>query len=201
MEKPNYNQLIKTTRKQKALTQQDLADRAGISLRTVQRIEKGTEEISGYSLKKISEILDIPLEQMIMPSVNQISIDNNQIGSVKTLYLSSFVFLLNPVLGLIVPAIIGFSKQNKDSFYKKHLKNVLRIQLCGLLSVAFFIAYTLIAEALHMELIEPIKTMIDSFWPLLLIPFLYYTLIGGITIYKIYTLNQLSKRSSIDIVS
>ncbi|WP_336830152.1 helix-turn-helix transcriptional regulator [Sphingobacterium multivorum] len=78
MESQSANQLIKRSRKRKGLTQQELADQAGVSLRIVQRIEKGTEEISGFSLKQISQILEIPLEQLIMPNVNQISIDNNQ---------------------------------------------------------------------------------------------------------------------------
>ncbi|QRQ61453.1 helix-turn-helix domain-containing protein [Sphingobacterium multivorum] len=64
MESQSANQLIKLARKRKGLTQQELADQAGVSLRTVQRIEKGTEEISGFSLKQISQILEIPLEQL-----------------------------------------------------------------------------------------------------------------------------------------
>lgn len=77
MESQTVNQLIKQSRKLRGLTQQDLANQAGLSLRTVQRIEKGTEEISGFSLRQISQILEIPLEQLIMPNVNQISIDKN----------------------------------------------------------------------------------------------------------------------------
>jgi transcriptional regulator with XRE-family HTH domain len=53
MNKPNYYEIIKTARKAKGLTQQELANEAGVSLRTVQRIEKGTEEISGFSLRQI----------------------------------------------------------------------------------------------------------------------------------------------------
>lgn len=71
MEKTNYNELIKNTRKANGLTQQELANEAGLSLRTVQRIEKGTEEISGFSLRQISNVLDIPLEQLIMQNVDK----------------------------------------------------------------------------------------------------------------------------------
>ncbi|OOG16513.1 hypothetical protein BWD42_19940 [Sphingobacterium sp. CZ-UAM] len=122
MESQTVNQLIKQSRKRRGLTQQDLANQAGLSLRTVQRIEKGTEEISGFSLRQISQVLEIPLEQLIMPNVNQISIDNNQSGSIKALYLASLTFLVNPLLGLLVPAIMGYTKQNKDAQYSKHLK-------------------------------------------------------------------------------
>ena len=86
MNKPNYNETIKTALKAKGLTQEELADEAGVSLRTVQRIKKGTEEISGFSLRQISKVLEIPLEPIILQNVNQISIDENQIGSIKALY-------------------------------------------------------------------------------------------------------------------
>ncbi|MCA5004233.1 helix-turn-helix domain-containing protein [Sphingobacterium bovistauri] len=128
MNKININDQIKAARKLKGLTQQELADEAGISLRTIQRIEKGTEEISGFSLKQISKVLDIPLENLIMQNVNEISIDSNQIGSIKTLYLSSLLFILLPFLGFIIPSLIGFTKENKNTLYKKHFRFILLLQ-------------------------------------------------------------------------
>lgn len=65
MESQAVNQLIKQSRKIKRLTQQDLANQAGLSLRTVQRIEKGTEEISGFSLRQISQVLEIPFSNKL----------------------------------------------------------------------------------------------------------------------------------------
>lgn len=122
MTKPNINEIIKSPRKLKRLTQQELADEAGVSLRTVQRIEKGTEEINGFSLKQISKVLDIPLEELIMQNVDQVSIDNNQIGSIRNLYLSSLFFVFNPILGLLVPYIYGYCKRNRSKLYNIHLK-------------------------------------------------------------------------------
>jgi transcriptional regulator with XRE-family HTH domain len=95
MTKPTINEIVKSARKAKGLTQQELADEAGISLRTVLRIEKGTEEISGFSLKQISIVLDIPLEEIIMHYVNQISIDDSQTGSVSYISLRYFSFLIH----------------------------------------------------------------------------------------------------------
>ena len=51
--------VIKEVRKQKGLTQVDLSDETGISVRTIQRIEKDEVEPSIYSLKVISEILGV----------------------------------------------------------------------------------------------------------------------------------------------
>lgn len=51
--------VIKEVRKQKGLTQVELSDKTNISVRTIQRIEKDTVEPSLYSLKLISEVLEV----------------------------------------------------------------------------------------------------------------------------------------------
>lgn len=181
MESQTVNQLIKQSRKLRGLTQQDLANQAGLSLRTVQRIEKGTEEISGFSLRQISQILEIPLEQLIMPNVNQISIDKNQSGSIKALYLASLTFLVNPLLGLLVPAIMGYTKQNKDAQYSKHLKKIIIIHATGLLFLGAFIGYLVVADFFHIRLPSPLHYIFKS-WLFLLIPVCYYLLIIILTV-------------------
>lgn len=176
MESQTVNQVIKQSRKLRGLTQQDLANQAGLSLRTVQRIEKGTEEISGFSLRQISQILEIPLEQLIMPNVNQISIDKNQSGSIKALYLASLTFLVNPLLGLLVPAIMGYTKQNKDAQYSRHLKKIIIIHATGLLFLGAFIGYLVVADFFHIRLPSPLHYIFKS-WLFLLIPVCYYVVI------------------------
>lgn len=187
METTNYNELIKITRKAKGLTQQELADEAGVSLRTVQRIEKGTEEISGFSLRQISKILDIPLEQIIMQNVNQISIDSNQIGSIKALYLSSLTFFINPLFGIIVPGIIGFSKQNKSEFYKIHLKKLMLIQGIPLLLFGF----ALLSFMLTIIFNIPIPDIINlTGFGIFIIPLAYYSIVLALIIYNFFKLNK-----------
>ncbi len=51
--------VIREVRTLKGLTQVELSDETNISVRTIQRIEKDAVEPSLYSLKKISEILEV----------------------------------------------------------------------------------------------------------------------------------------------
>lgn len=74
-----------------------------------------------------------------MQNVNQISIDENQNGSIKALYLSSLLLFVNPLLGLIVPLISGYYKQNKNDLYKINLKKIVKINLIGLLFLSLTI--------------------------------------------------------------
>ena len=57
----NIGIIIKEVRKQKGLTQLDLSEHANLSVRTIQRIEKDEVEPSFYSLKSLSEILEVDL--------------------------------------------------------------------------------------------------------------------------------------------
>jgi len=86
MNNQRISETIKQARKSKGLTQQELADRAKLSLRTVQRIERGAHEISGYSLQQISAILQIPIEQMIMSNIPSLTIQPNSVNLIKNLY-------------------------------------------------------------------------------------------------------------------
>ncbi len=66
---------IKSARTQKGITQKELAEKTGLTERTIQRIENHEVEPSVYSLNKISEILsfDFQTEKMrIMKRRNQI---------------------------------------------------------------------------------------------------------------------------------
>ena len=66
---------IKSARTKKGITQKELAEKTGLTERTIQRIENHEVEPSVYSLNKISEILsfDFQTEKMrIMKRRNQI---------------------------------------------------------------------------------------------------------------------------------
>ena len=49
---------IKVLRKKKGLTQLDLSEKSGLSLRTIQRIENDENKPSAYSLRMIGEVLN-----------------------------------------------------------------------------------------------------------------------------------------------
>ena len=66
---------IKAARSEKGITQKELAEKTGLTERTIQRIENHEVEPSVYSLNKISEILsfDFKTEKLrIMKRRNQI---------------------------------------------------------------------------------------------------------------------------------
>ncbi|WP_374364877.1 helix-turn-helix domain-containing protein [Cloacibacterium sp.] len=55
---------LKQIREQQNLTQEELAEKSGISVRTIQRIESGTEP-KGHTLKALSKSLEISQNELL----------------------------------------------------------------------------------------------------------------------------------------
>ncbi len=125
MDNQSLQDKIKRTRRELGWTQQDLAHESGVSLRTVQRLEKNSQEVSSYTLKQIGAALKIPLGELTFLSSGPDSDERRSVESVKALYLSSAFFVLWPLLGLLVPVILGYVNRGQDRFYKKHLHLIL----------------------------------------------------------------------------
>jgi transcriptional regulator with XRE-family HTH domain len=64
-------QEVKELRKGKTLSQEELAKKSGLSLRTIQRVENGETEPTGETLKRISSALDVTTNELIGRTVNK----------------------------------------------------------------------------------------------------------------------------------
>ncbi|MDA9968484.1 helix-turn-helix domain-containing protein [Polaribacter sp.] len=95
---------IKVARSQKGITQKELAEKTGLTERTIQRIENHEVEPSIYSLNKISEILsfDFKTEKLrIMKRRNQV------------IYTIMIVWTIALAFNLIFPQILSLLKVRK----------------------------------------------------------------------------------------
>lgn len=62
------NNYIKTYRKKQGLTQKDLANRAGLNIRQIQKIENGeakTENITLKTMQAIAQAFDVKIDDLI----------------------------------------------------------------------------------------------------------------------------------------
>jgi len=51
---------LKETRKRRLLTQEQLADKAGVGINTITRIERNQVEPQGRTIRKLAQALDVP---------------------------------------------------------------------------------------------------------------------------------------------
>ncbi len=98
---------IKELRTRKGLSQEELSEDSGLSLRTIQRIENGETEPRGDSLKKLANSLGVSPDELI-----DWAIQENR-GYLVFLNLSSLSFVLFPLLGFLIPFIMLSAKKDK----------------------------------------------------------------------------------------
>ncbi len=115
------NSKVKLLREQKNLTQTELAEKAGLSLRTIQRIESG-QSLKGFTLKAIARTLETEPENLISKEEDKTSIDR-----AKLINLSALAGLIIPFGGIILPAILTYRTQ--DSVNRELGKSVIGVQI------------------------------------------------------------------------
>src|SRR5690606_37144913 len=89
------------------VSQEELAEKTGLSLRTIQRIENGETEPRGDSLKRIAMTYGVSRDEI---ADWQIMEDKNVL---TMLNLSQLGFLAFPLLGIIIPLAIWIFKKEK----------------------------------------------------------------------------------------
>ncbi|WP_326981822.1 helix-turn-helix domain-containing protein [Chryseobacterium sp. MYb264] len=123
---------LKEIRELKNLTQEELAESSGISVRTIQRIEAGTIP-KGYTLRTLSQTLGI--EESILqnipkeviqeqPTEKQLTEEKAEeviinYSFIKIINLSSIPCILFPPLNILVPIILMFKLKQKNNLSKQ----------------------------------------------------------------------------------
>jgi transcriptional regulator with XRE-family HTH domain len=137
---------IKTIRERKHLTQEDLAEQSGLSVRTIQRIEAG-QEPKGHTAKVLAQTLDIDLNSLSGQNFPEESIN---FDLVKRINLSSAIVCFIPLLNIILPFILSrYYKQ-----YNHLTKGIISLQILWSIvsTLAFFIAgFLKLTYSLHRQ--------------------------------------------------
>lgn len=114
---------IQELRHQKGFTQEDLADRTGLSVRTIQRIENGEVDPRYYTIDKLAVALDVNRE-MLMGEFDQ---DAKSVAKAKNwaaLFHLSGLFIL-----FLPPLLIWILKKDEIPELREHAKAVFNFQL------------------------------------------------------------------------
>ena len=82
-------QKMKKARKEKELTQQELADLSHVSIKQIAKIEKGKINPSYLILKALAKVLSISLDSLINPNVSPEDEGINQMNVVVKLFCNT----------------------------------------------------------------------------------------------------------------
>jgi transcriptional regulator with XRE-family HTH domain len=111
------------------LTQEELANLSGISIRTIQRIENQQSTFSAYTAKTLAKVLEINSSDLIESGHASSTPEDNKL---ELLNLSTFTVWLIPFGNIITPAIIFFKFRNTASI-KLVGSKILSFQIFSLL--------------------------------------------------------------------
>ena len=111
---------VKFLREEKNMTQNELAEKSGLSLRTIQRIEAGNI-LKGFTLKTIAEALETNPENLIIKK------ENIQVERAKLIILSVLSGLIIPFGSVIFPLVLTYKTQ--DVTNKEIGKQIVSLQI------------------------------------------------------------------------
>lgn len=147
MKNKELAQRIKALRNRKGYSQEELSEKTGLSLRTIQRIENGETEPRGDSLKRLAITFDVPPEEIVDWTVQEDK------GFLTSLNLSALSFIIFPLLGIIVPLIIWISRKDKIRNVNETAKDLLNFQITW--TMLLFVGLTgIVASAFYQIHVE-----------------------------------------------
>lgn len=156
---------IRNLREAKNLTQTELAEKSGLSLRTIQRIEAGNIP-KGFTLKAVAKALEIEPENLFNADE-----ENPNIDRAKLINLSALSGLIIPFGGIIFPAILTYKTTD---FNNRELgKSIVCIQIILALAISVLM------------IISPfIQKLFSIKFPLFIVPLILFIIIKLVIIIK-----------------
>ncbi|MTI32752.1 helix-turn-helix domain-containing protein [Xanthovirga aplysinae] len=148
MDKFDLSKRVKDLRNKKGITQEQLAEDSGLSLRTIQRLENGETVPRGDTLKRLAVSLQVSPEIIIDWQVEE---DKNVL---TMLNLSQLGFLPFPLLGIILPLTIWIIKKDKIKDVSETGKSILNFQITWTIALCSTYALLMAGMVLHLEHIK-----------------------------------------------
>ena len=147
MKNNDLAQKVKTLRNRKGYSQEELSEKTGLSLRTIQRIENGETEPRGDSLKRLATVFEVSPDEIVDWTVQEDK------GFLVSFNLSALSFLVLPLGGIIVPLILWISRKDKIKGLNDLAKDLLNFQITWvILSVLTFLPILAFALFLHQNM-------------------------------------------------
>lgn len=128
--------LFLAARKGNGFSQEALAECSGVSLRTIQRIERGTTIPRGHTVQALAEALGVPLATLQVPNAPSVAVPPDAASALRTdsdalqlLNLSALSFLLLPLFNLLVPWLVWRARRHDTAHAADVGRRVLGFQI------------------------------------------------------------------------
>lgn len=127
---------LRELRKQKGFSQNDLAHKAEIDIRTLQRIENNETDPRGHTIQQLASALNVTPDNLLDWEMKE------DRGYLQLVNLSGMAFLLFPLLGIIIPLVIWILKRNTVDEVDTLGKKILNFQITW--NIVVFLGYLIV---------------------------------------------------------
>ncbi len=174
---------IRQQRIQKGYAQEHLADSAGISLRTLQRIEGGQTEPRGHTLIALAQALEVAIEDLMDFTKEENS------GTLHAINLSALAYWVFPLGNILLPLILWILNKDKVKGANRFGKRQVFIQVGWTALIFLSVVISFFGPFLYFEL-----TGINSSLALLPLPLVVAALVYVLnTLYILFVSLMISK--------
>jgi transcriptional regulator with XRE-family HTH domain len=143
---------IKSLRIAAGMSQEELAERTGLSLRTIQRIENGETRPRGDSLRRLSQALGVTMEVLRGEETGANGREEHR-GFLVLLHLSALAFLLPvPGLGIAAPLVLWLLYRDKIERVGAMGRGILKFQITWLLVKGLIYLSLIVLEFNHLRI-------------------------------------------------
>ncbi|MHA7109458.1 helix-turn-helix domain-containing protein [Sunxiuqinia elliptica] len=177
MDNQNLAIKIKNLRNRKGFTQEQLSEESKLSLRTIQRIEKGESIPRGDTLVKLTQALGVTPDDLLEWEIPE---DN---GYLQLLNWSSLSFIFNPILGIVLPLVMWILKREKVKSVDDSGMKIINFQITWTLT--FYLTITILSMMLDGEFYIPFRFSIQNSISALIANFSIATVI----VFSLYSFN------------
>lgn len=138
---------IKELRTKKGYSQEQLANLTSVSLRTIQRIEKGETEPRGDTIIRLANALEVTPNDLIE------WVEKEDRGFITFLQISALCFIAFPLLGIIIPLALWVLKKDKIKHIDEIAKKLLNFQITWCLCI--FLWYLFLMSTMFFNIKVP----------------------------------------------
>jgi len=134
MEKKSLSEQLVYYRKIKGLSQEQLADKTNVTVRTIQRLEKGEVSPQLRTVKMLAASLAVEVDDLL-----QLDKPSDEVTHTKWLlliHISPFAGFAMPFLNILFPLLVWIHKRDDNPIYDQHGRAIINFQITMMLVYA-----------------------------------------------------------------
>lgn len=132
---------INQIRKEKAWSQEDLAERSGLSVRTIQRIENNGSKPRPFTLQTLAKALEVEVSRLLKQEEKAEQEPAIDFSILRQINLAVFVHVILPLGNIFLPLII-WRKNRQSALVKEVGSKIITVQILWTLTTLLLLILT-----------------------------------------------------------